>query len=120
MTAPVETRYPLITLREEKPDERGEAEVSFLYRNTDIQPQQIAQGIKVKDHAPMTVVSVGIQGDYSYTNYQQHLKQLRAWLTRHPNYIVAGEPRCFFYDSPFVPDALKRSEVQIPVRTGMT
>lgn len=119
MTAPVETRYPLITLQESgggKPDDRGEAEVSFLYRSTDIQPQQIAQGIKVEDHAPMMVVSIGIQGAYSYASYQQHLEQLRQWLAQHQNYTVTGSPRCFFYDSPFIPDGLKRSEVQIPIR----
>lgn len=119
MTAPVEARYPLITLQEGdagKPNERGEAEVSFLYRSTDIQPQQIAQGIKVEDHGPMMVVSIGIQGTYTYASYQQHLEQLRDWLAQHPGYTVAGTPRRFFYDSPFIPDALKRSEVQIPIR----
>ena len=119
MTAPVETRYPLITLQEhgaDTADERGQAEVSFLYRSPNIHPQQIAQGIKVEDHAPMTVVSIGIQGSYSYTTYQPNLEQLRSWLAQHPNYTVAGSPRRFFYDSPFVPDPLKRSEVQIPIR----
>ncbi len=119
MTAPVETRYPLITWqegREGKPDERGQAEVSFLYRSTDIHPQQIAQGIKVEDHAPMMVVSIGLQGPYTYGSYQQNLEQLRAWLVQHPSYTVAGLPRRFFYDSPFIPDALKRSEVQIPIK----
>ena len=118
MTAPVETRYPLITLQEGgggKPDQRGQAEVSFLYRSKDIHPQQVAQGIKLEDHVPMMVVSIGIQGTYSYVNYQQHLEQLREWLNQHPGHKVAGQPRCFFYDSPFIPDALKRSEVQIPL-----
>jgi effector-binding domain-containing protein len=119
MTAPVEARYPLITLQEGrggKPDERGQAEVSFLYRSKDIHPQQIAPGTKVEDHEPMTVVSIGIQGNYSYASYQQHLEQLREWLAQHSDYTVAGPPRRFFYDSPFIPDALKRSEVQIPIR----
>ncbi|MBV8884771.1 MAG: heme-binding protein [Chroococcidiopsidaceae cyanobacterium CP_BM_RX_35] len=121
MTAPVETRYPLITWQEGrsgKPDERGQAEVSFLYHDTDIHPQQIAPGIKVKYHAPMTVVSIGIQGAYSYESYQQNLDLLRSWLTQHPSYKVAGPPRRFFYDSPFIPDALKRSEVQIPINSS--
>lgn len=118
MTAPVETRYPSITVDDGsggKPDQHGEAKVSFLYRSTDIQPQQIAEGIKVEDNAPMTVVSLGIRGDYSYTSYQQHIDHLRDWLAQHPEYTVAGSPRRFFYDSPFIPDAIKRSEVQIPI-----
>jgi len=118
MTAPVEARYPLVTLQERpgsKLDERGQAEVSFLYRNPDIQPQQLAQGINVEDHAAMAVVSIGIKGSYSYAIYQQHLEQLREWLAQHPEYTVNGLPRRFFYDSPFIPDSLKRSEVQIPI-----
>lgn len=118
MTAPVEARYPSITLQagHKGTDEQGQAEVSFLYRYPDIQPQQLTPEIKVKDSAPMTVISVGIQGPYSYASYQQRLEQLSHWLAQHPDYQVAGPPRRFFYDSPFIPDALKRSEVQIPIR----
>lgn len=119
MTAPVETRYPPVTLEEgneDKLDQRGEAKVSFLYRSTNMQPQQVAKGIEVENNPSMTVVSLGLQGDYSYTSYQEHINQLRDWLDQHPEYTVAGSPRRFFYDSPFIPDAIKRSEVQIPIR----
>lgn len=77
----------------------------------------IWSGIEVESSydAPMTVVSIGIKGPYSYASYQQHMEQLREWLTQHPGYTVIGSPRRFFYDSPFIPDALKRSEVQIPL-----
>lgn len=119
MTAPVETRYPLVTVNEAsgaKANEQGEAKVSFLYRSTDTQPQQVAQGIEIEDTPSMTVVSVGVQGEYSYDSYQEHVDQLRNWLAQHPEYTIAGAPRRFFYDSPFIPDMLKRSEVQIPLR----
>jgi len=121
MTAPVETRYPMLTLQEGLRghlDEVGQAEVSFLYRNPNIQPQQVAQGIKVEDHPPIHVVSIGLRGAYTYTGFLQSLELLRNWLAHHPNYQVVGSPRRFFYDSPFVPDALKRSEVQIPIRVA--
>lgn len=119
MTAPVEARYPLSTLwvgKEGQPDEQGEAEVSFLYRSPDVNPKQIAQGIRVEDIAPMSVVSIGVQGNYSYVSYQQHVEQLRHWLAQHPDYKVVGPPRRFFYDSPFILDALKRSEIQVPIQ----
>jgi len=119
MTAPVEARYPLSTLwvgKEGQPNEQGEAEVSFLYRRPDVDPKQIAQGIRVEDTPPMTVVSIGVQGNYSYVSYQQHVEQLRDWLSQHPDYKVDGSPRRFFYDSPFVPDLLKRSEIQVPIQ----
>jgi effector-binding domain-containing protein len=119
MTAPVEARYPGLTLKElprGKPDEVGQAEVSFLYRNEDVRPKQIAEGIKVETHPSMTVVSIGISGPYTYASYQENLARLRNWLVKHPNYVVAGLPRRFFYDSPFTPDVIKRSEVQIPIQ----
>jgi SOUL heme-binding protein len=119
MTAPVEVRYPSITLEElpnEKPDEVGQAEVSFLYRNGSVQPKQIAGGIKVESHPSITVVSIGISGAYTYGSYQKNLDLLRDWLAKHPSYVVSGLPRRFFYDSPFIPDAFKRSEVQIPIQ----
>jgi effector-binding domain-containing protein len=119
MTAPVEARYPSITLEElpnGKPDEVGQAEVSFLYRNEAVQPKQIAEDIKVENHPSVKVVSIGVSGPYTYASYQKNLERLRDWLATHPSYVVAGLPRRFFYDSPFTPDAFKRSEVQIPIR----
>ena len=118
MTAPVEARYPSITLEEfpnGKPDEVGQTEVSFLYRNGSVQPKQIAGGIKVESHPSITVVSIGIRGAYTYAVYQENLKLLRDWLAKHPSYVVSGLPRRFFYDSPFIPDTFKRSEVQVPI-----
>ncbi|MEE3718298.1 heme-binding protein [Tumidithrix elongata RA019] len=114
MTSPVEARYPTETL--DRKVDRGIAQVSFLYRSTDIVPQQVAKDIKVEDHPPMLVVSIGIQGAYSYTSYQDNLAKLQRWLAEHPEYQAIGEPRRFFYDSPFTPAPLKRSEVQIPIR----
>ena len=120
MTAPVEARYPLLTLQaqptSQKPDEQGEAAVSFLYRNRNVQPQQVAHGIQVEDQPAMTVVSLGVRGPYTFTSYQQSLQQLSVWLKQHPHYKVIGAPRRFFYDSPFIPDALKRSDAQIPLQ----
>jgi SOUL heme-binding protein len=119
MTAPVEARYPSITLEElpnGKPDEVGQTEVSFLYRNEAVQPKQVAEGIKVENHPAITVVSIGVSGPYTYASYQENLVHLRDWLAQHPSTVVAGLPRRFFYDSPFTPDAFKRSEVQIPIR----
>ncbi|CAN1210547.1 heme-binding protein [Tumidithrix helvetica PCC 7403] len=94
MTSPVEARYPTETL--DRKLDRGIAQVSFLYRSTDIVPQQITKDIKVEDHPPMLVVSIGIQGAYSYSSYQDNLAKLQQWLTEHPEYEAIGEPRrCF-------------------------
>ena len=112
MTAPVETRYPDSTRTGVT---SGEAEVSFLYRDTATYPKEIADNIRVEDIAPMTVVSLGLQGGYDYDSYHEGLTRLNEWLTENPGYRAIGSPRRFFYDGPYVPDALKRSEIQIPV-----
>ena len=112
MTAPVETRYPVSTF---EGNTSGEAEVSFLYRTPEIVPAEIAKNIEIKDIPAMTVVSLGLKGAYSYESYQQGLKRLTNWLEKHPDYQRVGNPRRFFYDGPYVPDGLKRSEIQIPI-----
>ncbi len=114
MTAPVEARYPISTI--DQPVKAGKAKVSFLYNNNAIAPQQVSQDIQVEDHAPMLVVSLGIQGAYGYESYQENVAKLKQWLESHPEYEIAGEPREFLYDSPFTPAPLKRREVQIPIR----
>ena len=112
MTAPVETLYPASTL---EGSTSGEAEVSFLYRSREIVPAEIADNIELKDIPAMTVVSLGLKGAYSYESYQQGLKRLSSWLEKNPDYQRVGNPRRFFYDGPYVPDGMKRSEIQIPI-----
>jgi effector-binding domain-containing protein len=115
MTAPVETRYPATTLAGSAASE-GDATVSFLYRSLDIVPQEVAQDIQIEDIPPMLVVSIGTRGSYNLETYQASIQRLQTWLAAHPDYTVVGPPRRFFYDGPFLPDALKRSDVQIPVQ----
>ena len=114
MTTPVEARYPIGTINE--PMQRGQAKVSFLYNNNEVNPQKISQEIQVEDHPPMLVVSLGVQGAYGYESYQGHIAKLRQWLSEHPEYEITGEPREFLYDSPYTPSPLKRREVQVPIR----
>jgi len=114
MTAPVETRYPATTLQANAAAE-GQAAVSFLYRSLDIVPQAVAQDVQVEEMPPMMVVSLGRRGGYGYDNYTEGIVRLQTWLAEHPEYVVAGPPRRFFYDGPFVPDFLKRNDIQIPI-----
>jgi hypothetical protein len=115
MTAPVETRYPVATLEGSLVPE-GAATVSFLYRSLEVVPQEVAQDIQIENIPPMVVVSLGTRGRYDLESYRASIERLQAWLLEHPDYRVVGSPRRFFYDGPFLPDALKRSDVQIPVQ----
>jgi effector-binding domain-containing protein len=113
MTAPVETRYPVSTI--EGTGTTGEATVSFLYRNTDIYPKEIASNITIEDIPRQTVISLGLVGGYSYETYVEGLEKLKNWLSQNPSYKMVGNPRRLFYDGPYKPDIAKRSEIQIPI-----
>lgn len=115
MTAPVETRYPMATLGVSA-IATGDAAVSFLYRGLDVVPKEVAQNVRVEDIPPMVVVSVGMRGGYGYGVYTRGVQQLQDWLATHPEYEITGPPRRFFYDGPFIPNGLKRSDIQIPVQ----
>ena len=115
MTAPVEAQYPVATLQANA-EPQGDTAVSFLYQSLDIVPQEVEQDVEVEDTPPMTVVSFGVRGGYDYDIYTKGVEQLQDWLTAHPEYSVVGPPRRFFYDGPFIPDALKRSDIQIPIQ----
>lgn len=63
-----------------------------------------------------SVAAIGIRGSYTERAYRENLARLRAWLAAQPGVAEAGEPYAVYWDSPFVPGFLKRSEVHIPVR----
>jgi hypothetical protein len=112
MTAPVEARYTAI---EGHRGALSQAEVSFLYPAPNIDPSSIAPAVAVTDTAPMTVVSIGVRGPYTWESYEQNLQKLQDWLKQHPEYKIVGPPRRFFYNSPMTPESTKISEVQIPI-----
>lgn len=63
-----------------------------------------------------TVAAIGIRGSYTERAYRDNLARLRAWLATQPGVAETGEPYAVYWDSPFVPGFLRRSEVHIPVR----
>ncbi len=111
MTTPVEARY--YEAVDHSPHSRSE--VSFLYSSPEIIPENVQSDVKITDTEAMTVVSIGIQGGYTWESYQKNLEKLQNWLQQHPEYKVIGSPRRLFYNSPMTPEPLKYSEVQIPI-----
>ena len=62
-----------------------------------------------------TVLSIGIRGAYSESNFVRAKATLEQWLTDNKEYRQAGEAYAVFWDAPFMPWFLKRSEVHITV-----
>lgn len=73
-------------------------------------------GVAVEDRPAQTVVSFGLRGSYREELARQGMSKLEAWLAEHPEYESAGEPYSVFWNSPFMPGFLKRSEVHWPVK----
>ena len=114
MTAPVEMSWPQ---EGEKPSRDPDA-MAFLYGSTAIgEPGADAEdpGVIVEDIPEMQVVSIGLRGGYDAKTFRRGHEQLEAWLAEHPEWKPAGGPRTLGYNSPFVPNFFKVSEVQIPV-----
>ena len=62
-----------------------------------------------------TVLSIGIRGAYTESSFIKAKAQLEQWLTTNKEYRQAGEAYAVFWDAPFMPWFLKRSEVHTTV-----
>jgi hypothetical protein len=58
-----------------------------------------------------TVVSIGIRGAYTESSFVKSKAQLAQWLMDNTKYRQAGDAYAVFWDAPFMPWFLKRSEV---------
>ena len=115
MTSPVEMDYEGLA-----PDGGGQPErwtMSFLYRTADLGSAGSAGSVMVVDTDEMTVLSIGLTGTYGLARVKEGMSQLESWLAEHPEWTRAGSPRAFFYNGPYVPNARKWSEIQIPVQS---
>ena len=115
MTAPVEMDYPgLYTdFMKDEPGAEGETKMSFLYRSSTQGPVGEDGKIVVRDAAPVTVLSVGARGAFDAA---KEFDALRTWLKAQEEWEVAGDPRMFVYNGPFIDPEWRWSEVQVPVR----
>ena len=72
--------------------------------------------VKIRKLAKQKVVSIGIRGGYTEKRFQENLKSLNKWLAGNSKYEAVGEPYGVYWNGPFVPSLLKRSEIHIPIR----
>jgi hypothetical protein len=121
MTAPVEVGYPAAVRT--RPGDAATARpvsMAFLYRQPtlgSVGADQADGRVVVKDVPALTVLSVGIRGNYTSRRFAKALAQLDQWLADNPGRAaIAGEPRYLGYNSPMVPGFLRYGEVQVPIR----
>lgn len=90
--------------------------MSFLYRTSALAPVGKDGSVVVTDRPALEVLSIGMNGAYGTGVVEKGLGLLHGWLAEHPNYEIAGEPRAFHYNGPYIANRVKWSEVQLPVR----
>ena len=89
--------------------------MSFLYRSATLGPTGEDGAVIVRDTEPITVVAIGLRGEYKQERFDAALDTLSQWLDVNPAWERSGEARWLGYNGPTWFRA-KWSEVQIPVR----
>lgn len=82
-------------------------------QNKEISP---TKEVKIVRMEPKTVVAIGIRGNYTEERFQANETKLRKWLGKNPKYVPAGDAYAVYWNGPFVPGMMKRSEIHIPVQ----
>ena len=94
--------------------------MSFVYRTPDNGPIELSGNVRVIDTAPVTVISVGLRGEYGRATEDRGRRQLETWLDGQTEWARAGSPRVFYYNGPYIPDYRKWAEVQADGQTSPT
>ena len=116
MTAPVEMQYSAETDKSLK-----QSSMAFLYRSTQQGTPGAEDKVEVTDVPAHLAVSIGLRGDATKARVADAKRRLEAWIDVHAaEYEASGPLRVMGYNSPFVSDAQRYTEVQIPVRATST
>ena len=118
MTSPVEMNYR--GLRASDPRKPDSWSMAFLYRRPDLHETGIEGQVVVRDSGPITVVAVGMKGDYSMALVQRGMRTLEDWLATNPQWEIAGDWRALYYNGPALFWWNKWAEVQVPLRPSQT
>jgi len=126
MTSPVEMDYPNLKIdaigETAKSDSKATENwtMSFLYRESGLGPTGEDGKVRIVDTQPVTVLSLGMMGQYSTYRDQIGLAKLKAWLDTQSEWEVVGPARAFYYNGPDAAIARQWSEIQLPVQRKTT
>ncbi len=101
-----------------RPDDAAKKQsMSFLYLNIQQGTAGKSGSVDVIDVPAQTVVSIGLRGDATSSRVAEAKRRLDKWLQAHAQECTPnGSLQVFAYNSPFVADAKKLAEVQIPIQ----
>ena len=88
----------------------------FVSEKDSGKPRPDSSEVKVRNLQPMTVVAIGIRGSYTEEIFEENKKSLLKWLDDNSIYSQTGPAYGVYWDGPFIPWFLKRSEIHLPIR----
>ena len=122
MTAPVSQRPVGEKIAMTAPVAQQAAEggwaVSFMMPSAysmETLPQPLDPAVTLREVPAHRAAVVRYSGFWSQSAYDEHLKELRAWMQAQ-GVVAADSPVWARYDPPFKPWFLRRNEILIPVR----
>jgi hypothetical protein len=89
--------------------------MAFLYRTPDMNRVGEEGEVLVRDAQPLTVVAVGLKGNYSMALVDRGMVQIEDWLAENPQWKPAGTWRTLYYNGPKLAWWNKWAEVQMPI-----
>jgi effector-binding domain-containing protein len=72
--------------------------------------------VEVKELEPTQVLAIGIRGSYDEENFRENRDRLVRWIEEQAVYEAAGDAYAVYWDGPYIPWFLKRSEIHLPIR----
>ena len=72
--------------------------------------------VEVKELEPMQVLAIGIRGSYDEENFRENRDRLVRWIEEQAVYEAAADAYAVYWDGPYIPWFLKRSEIHLPIR----
>jgi len=92
--------------------------VMYFYVGNDHVDRELknTESVHVIEIPERTVLSLGVRGSYSEKNFNEAQGALIVFLAEQNEWEQTGPARAIYWNGPFTPGLLKRSEVHIPVK----
>lgn len=113
MTSPVEMDYR--DLEAAGSSDPRDWSMAFLYRTPEMNEPGVEGSVRVRDAEPVSVIAVGMKGDYSMALVRKGMAEIDAWLAENPEWQPAGPWRSLYYNGPALFWWNKWAEVQRPI-----
>ncbi len=115
MTSPVEMDFDSALGKASQDSDDRNWRMSFLYRTPGLGETGKDGVVNVVDRPAISVLALGMMGDYWPADLAEKLKTLEAWLAANPEWRASGAARVLAYNGPNIPSSRRWGELQLPI-----